>query len=517
MESKDDDNKAMTPYEKFTDGFDSNGFVSAIMTYNKNNGVNQNTDDASVLYDFDLCTLSQILDHNMEDPLSGIMVGANTVNVSSLGLSNEIDKLVEDAEMAHQNNNNNNNNNNEANSLGGNSSNNNNIMINGSTNGSSSSDKMSASEEIDCVVESWTSVKRMNAMDGSASSSSANGVAHHSFQEIIEIAEILPTTPKCNQLLVKLLRTKAPETEGSKIIMATVAKEEEEEMEDLEQQHDEAMDTYNNADGNVAAQLLVFDYDDTQISNDYTLAMTFSRAKCPKQLCILPHFNPSVEHKDIGSICVVCADGTVEIYSLADFQGTTLIEEEGEHFESVVYCRNLDRLCCCSRQGGLLFYSLSEGENDSGDELLEMEDDCSTTLTHAADLSVTDGARNGGGVADQRGNTLAASDSISVDVANEAAASASNPNGVQTSPSSASVAGNANLLAYKTTDLTLDDLKVFYALTQFDDKLTVYSAEVPSCWNDLGQVQKQRKQSQNMRHGGDDRDFTRTWRLHNDA
>ncbi|XP_070137301.1 dual E2 ubiquitin-conjugating enzyme/E3 ubiquitin-protein ligase BIRC6 isoform X1 [Drosophila bipectinata] len=515
MESKDDDNKAMTPYEKFTDGFDSNGFVSALMTYNKNNGVSQNTDDASALYDFDLCTLSQILDHNMEDPLSGMMVGANTVNVSNLGLSNDIDKLVDDAEMAHQNNNNNNNNNNEANSLGGNSSNNNNIMINGSTNGSSSSDKMSASEEIDCVVESWTSVKRMNAMDGSASSSSANGVAHHSFQEIIEIAEILPTTPKCNQLLVKLLRTKAPETEGSKIIMATVAKEEEEELEDLEQQHDEALDTYNNAEGNVAAQLLVFDYDDTQISNDYTLAMTFSRAKCPKQLCILPHFNPSTEHKDTGSICVVCADGTVEIYSLADFQGTTLIEEEGEHFESVVYCRNLDRLCCCSRQGGLLFYSLSEGENDSGDELLEMEDDCSTTLTQGADVSVTDGARNGGGAADLKGNPLAASDSISVDVANEAGSTTSNPNGVQTSPSSASMAGNANLLAYKTSDLTLDDLKVFYALTQFDENLTIYSAEVPSCWNDLGQVQKQRKQSQNMRHGGDD--FTRTWRLHNDA
>ncbi|XP_037726370.1 baculoviral IAP repeat-containing protein 6 isoform X3 [Drosophila subpulchrella] len=514
VESKDDDNKAMTPYEKFTDGFDSNGFVSALMTYNKNNGVSQNTDDASVLYDFDLCTLSQILDHNLEEPLS-LMVGSNTVNVSNLGMGNEIDKLVEDVEMTHQNNNNNNNNN-EANSLGGNSSNNNNnIMINGSTN--SSSDKMTATEEIDCVVESWTSVKRMNALDGA--SSGANGVTH-SVQEIIEIAEILPTTPKCNQLLVKLLRTKAPETEGSKIIMATVAKEEEEE--DEEQRAEESMDTDNNAEGNVAAQLLVFDYDDTQISNDYTLAMTFSRAKCPKQLCILPHFNSSPDHKDAGSICVVCADGSVEIYSLADFQGTMVIEEEGEHFESVVYCRNLDRLCCCSRQGGLLFYSLSEGENDSGDELLEMEDDCNTTLTQAADVSVTDGARHVAG-SDLLGKTLLASDSICVDVGSEAAAISSSSSGaqgahVQTSPSAASTAAtNANLLAYKTADLTLEDLKVFYALTQFDDKLTVYSAEVPSCWNDLGQVQKQRKQSQNMRHGGDERDFTRTWRLHNDA
>ncbi|XP_070142867.1 dual E2 ubiquitin-conjugating enzyme/E3 ubiquitin-protein ligase BIRC6 isoform X3 [Drosophila kikkawai] len=524
LESKDDDNKAMTPYEKFADGFDSNGFVSALMTYNKNNGVSQNTDDASVLYDFDLCTLSQILDQNLEDPLVGLMVGSNTVNVSNLGMGNDIDKLVDDAEITHQNNNNNNNNNNnEANSLGGSSSNhnnhnNNNIMINGSSTGSSNSDKTTATEEIDCVVESWTSVKRMNALDGA--SSGANSVAH-SVQEIIEIAEILPTTPKCNQLLVKLLRTKAPETEGSKIIMATVAKEEEEEEEeDEDQQADEAMDLADNTEGNVAAQLLVFDYDDTQISNDYTLAMTFSRAKCPKQLCILPHFNSSAEQKDAGSICVVCADGSVEIYSLADFQGTMVIEEEGEHFESVVYCRNLDRLCCCSRQGGLVFFSLSEGENDSGDELLEMEDECSTTLTQAAvDLSVTDGARQVS-AADLMSKTLLASDSICVDVGSEAAASfaAGQSAHVQTSPSAASMtASSANLLAYKAADMTLDDLKLFYALTQFDDKLTVYSAEVPSCWNDLGQVHKHRKQSQNMRHGGDERDFTRTWRLHNDA
>lgn len=272
----------------------------------------------------------------------------------------------------------------------------------------------------------------------------------------------------------------------------------------------------NNAECNVAAQLLLFDYDDVQISNDYTLAMTFSRAKCPKQLCILPPFvsSTSAEIKETGSVCVVCADGCIEIYSLADFQATSVIEEEGEHFEAVVYCRNLDRLCCCSRQGGMLFYSLSDGENDSGDELLEMEDDCSTTLTHAMDLSVTDGVRNIAGADSVTGDTMIYSDGGSDAVAGTSSQNAH----VQTSPSAASLMGNnANLLAYKTSDLTLEDLRVLYALTQFDDKLTVYSAEVPSCWNDLGQVQKQRKQSQNMRHGGDERDFTRTWRLHNDA
>ncbi|KAH8417362.1 hypothetical protein KR222_009764, partial [Zaprionus bogoriensis] len=508
LESSKDDDKSLTPYEKFADGFDSNGFVSALMTYNKNSGVTQSGNNSSVLYDFDLSTLSQILDSNLDESSSGLMVSSNTVNVSNslLGMGNEMDKLMEQAEISHQNNNNNNNNN-DSNSLGvGTTSNNNNnsIIINGSN---GPSEKLTASEEIDCLVESWTSVKRMNALDGAHS---ADG-AMLDVQEIVEIAEIIPTSPKCNQLLVKLQRTKAPETEAAKIIMATVAKEEEE-------LHNVSMDLdENNAECNVAAQLLLFDYDDQQISNDYTLAMTFSRAKCPKQLCILPPFasSASAEAKEAGSICVVCADGCIEIYSLADFQVTSVIEEEGEHFEAVVYCRNLDRLCCCSRQGGMLFYSLNDSENDSGDELLEMEEDCSTTLTHGIELSVTDGIRNVAGTDAVMGEGI-----ITVDVGNNdaSAATTSQSAHVQTSPSAISLMGsNANLLAYKTADLTLEDLRVFYALTQFDDKLTVYSAEVPSCWNDLGQVQKQRKQSQNMRHGGDERDFTKTWRLHNDA
>lgn len=210
----------LTPYEKFADGFDSNGFVSALMTYNKNNG-SQSANNPSVLYDFDLSTLSQILDSNLDDSSSGLMVSSNTVNVSNslMGMGNEMDKLIDQAEISHQNNNNNN----DTNSLGVGSTNNNNnsIIINGSN---GSSDKLTASEEIDCVVESWTSVKRMNALDGAHS---ADGVPLD-VQEIVEIAEILPTSPKCNQLLVKLLRTKAPETEAAKIIMATVSREEEE-------------------------------------------------------------------------------------------------------------------------------------------------------------------------------------------------------------------------------------------------------------------------------------------------
>ncbi|XP_030370289.1 baculoviral IAP repeat-containing protein 6 isoform X2 [Scaptodrosophila lebanonensis] len=517
-DSKDDDNKSFTPYEKFADGFDSNGFVSALMTSYKSHATAHGPDNTSALYDFDLSTLSHMLEPSLDDPTGSIMLTSNTVNVGNnlLGMDNDMEKLIEEASVVQQNNNNNNNN--DSPSLGGSSSNNNN-----NCNGSDKAIRPPC-EEIDCVVESWTSVKRMNSLsstDGGAAES-ANGPLPD-VQEIVEIAEIIPTSPKCNQLLVKLQRTKAPETEASKIIMATVEKEDEVDV-------DEHMETNdNNAECNVAAQLLLFDYDDTQISNDYTLAVTFSRAKSPKQLCILPPFNHA-EQKETGAICVVCSDGSVEIYSLADFQPTHIIEEEGEHFEAVVYCRNLERLCCCSRQGVMLFFSLSEGDNDSGDEMLEIEDDCSTALIQAnasIDVTVTDAARDGAGaepVNPAKGEiTTNMNDVITIDVSNTPATdsgsiAASSSSQVQTSPSTMSIlANNSNLLANKTSELTLEDLRIFYALIQFDEKLTVYSAEVPSCWNDLGQVQKQRKQSQNLRHGGDDREFTHTWRLHNDA
>lgn len=66
------------------------------------------------------------------------------------------------------------------------------------------------------------------------------------------------------------------------------------------------------------------------------------------------------------------------------------------------------------------------------------------------------------------------------------------------------------------SDLTLIDLKLLYYLTLFDEMLTPYSAEVPSCWNELVQAQKQRRHPHNIRPG-DDGHLTKTWRLHNDA
>lgn len=320
----------------------------------------------------------------------------------------------------------------------------------------------------------------------------------------------------------------------------------------------------------VAAQLLLFDYVDSMISNEYTLAINFSRAKCPQQLCILPSFQASgFDHNnylDTGALCVVCADGSMEIYSLTDFQPITIVEEDGEHFVSVAYCRSLDRLCGCTRSGSLIFYSLNDTENESGDEMLEMDDDCSATLpsslttipsgsnfsnicvgsdsTELSTTSVTvpDGlvrkvvgttaskltrSTLANGSESVGGDTLLNTPNIKVDCSGPGSSSNTNGNCVinnnnfsqsSPSPSTSSINANSssNLLAYKTSDLLLEDLRSLYDLTQFDDVLALYTAEVPSCWNDLVQAQKQRKQPQHLRHG-DDTQFTKTWRLHNDA
>lgn len=148
---------------------------------------------------------SQLINSKSQDGASGsVGVGGGVSSAISLSSNtNEIEmdtnyfkeKLLAAAQAATQNNNNNNNNN-------GNN-NNHNVGL--------SLSKMTVSEEIDVVMESCTSVKRMHE--------AATLVGE---REVVEIAEILPTNGNCNQLLVKLLKKRAPEEAASQIIMATV-------------------------------------------------------------------------------------------------------------------------------------------------------------------------------------------------------------------------------------------------------------------------------------------------------
>lgn len=226
-DQRDDDNKSLSSdFEKYADGFDSNGFVSELIALKKGDCVVGDKSETSAFSDLledelmkmDLSQsyiISQFLGKT-HDGKSGNEIGVGVGVGSDVSLNaNEIEmdpsyfkeKLLAATLAAQQNNTNNNN---------GHKSNNN-------SNGSTIVQKLTVSEDIDCVVESCTSVRRMNALvSDSEACSSAGGGAANGRREVIEIAEILPVNGKCNQLLVKLVKTKAPNETSSKIIMATV-------------------------------------------------------------------------------------------------------------------------------------------------------------------------------------------------------------------------------------------------------------------------------------------------------
>lgn len=230
-DQRDDDNKSLSSdFEKYADGFDSNGFVSELIALKKGDCVvgdkveslkadyNDLLEDELMKMDLSHSYIfSQLLEKSL-DGGSGNEIGVGVGVGSDVSLNaNEIQmdpsyfkkKLLAATLAAQQNNTNNNN---------GHKSNNNN-----NSNSSTIVQKLTVSEDIDCVVESCTSVRRMNALvSDSEACSSAGGGAANGRREVIEIAEILPVNGKCKQLLVKLVKTKAPNETSSKIIMATV-------------------------------------------------------------------------------------------------------------------------------------------------------------------------------------------------------------------------------------------------------------------------------------------------------
>lgn len=535
-------------FEKYVDGFDSNGFANDIMAPLKESipvtppgkpDSQTEYNDAYLEAEFKKMTeefsdLNNLFDYEYGQPVDnsslvgeesgGGVVGSSVPSVSADDM--EIDasyfkeNLLTAAKTAEKNKNINKTLNSKAN--------------NSPNTESGGVPKTSPSEKIDCIVESCTILKRMNALNDDNSSKGE--------EELVEIAAIIPTNSSCNQLLVKLLKTKVIAT--NRVIMANVA------VTDSDNDGDDYENNYESNINNdlqtcqarsmlkksVGGQLLLFDCIDGSIPNEHKKAITFSRAKCPKDICILPNFQylsdgrdkssavaENYNHDNIGAFSVVCTDGSIELFTLNNFQRISSIKEEQHFFISVTYCRSLERLCCCTKEGVLIFYSLNDTD-ESGDEMIDMEEESCTAVTlndSNNELSVTDGANVN---QDQREKEnisacvlndnlkqlnpekLPYSTNIKIDCGSNQ--SCFSVPGFPASPSPSSMTANAttsNLLANRNGDLTLNDLRSLYALTLFDDKSIPYTAEVPSCWNNLVQAQKQRKQSQH------------TWRLHNDA
>jgi baculoviral IAP repeat-containing protein 6 (apollon) len=206
----------------------------------------------------------------------------------------------------------------------------------------------------------------------------------------------------------------------------------------------------------------------------------------PIEICMLPKFDTNGRlfsgspTEESGAFVMTCVDGSIKVLSITSLKTLSEAKVDGQKFISTVYCKNLERLCGCTDKGLLHFYSFYDLDIDSSDEI----DDETLMITNDDNKS------------------------INYDNAMPSTSTAPQPKMHEEKKSPELVANRR--------ELTLNDLKVLYSLTLFDEMLTPYTAEVPSCWTELVQAQKQRRHPQHL-SPGEDTHLTRTWRLHNDA
>lgn len=265
---------------------------------------------------------------------------------------------------------------------------------------------------------------------------------------------------------------------------------------------DEDVDTgQKSGDSKNEVLLVVFEVKETGLEAIPTVSRWFLEENAPVQICMLPNYidkltNEVVDATNENVFAMICQSGKLLLISLLTLSTISDVSEY-EKFVSVTYCKNLERICAATVSGMLHFYAFFDMDLDSADD---HEDD------KMANLDVQFGmALDGGDISETDGQPIPST-------------SNSPPGGVQRDATHCATYYGSSAVpfyAYK-LELTPNDLKAMYALTLFDPILTQYSAEVPACWNELIQAQKQRRPSQQLR-AGDNSYLTKTWRLHNDA
>lgn len=229
-------------------------------------------------------------------------------------------------------------------------------------------------------------------------------------------------------------------------------------------------------------QIIIYEIDDKGLLIETPICKrTLTDEEIPVEFCMLPKFDVngrilSGSPSETNAFVITCVDGCVKVLSITTLKTISEARVENEKFISSVYCKNLERLCACTSNGSLHFYSFYDLDIDSSDEI---EEDAIVEPTKP----------------------------INYDFPMPSTSSAQ--------PSEKSSQQKVELIA-NMKELSLSDLKTLYSLTLFDEMLTPYSAEVPGCWTELVQAQKQRRHPQNM-SPGEDTHLIRTWRLHNDA
>ncbi|XP_012256631.2 baculoviral IAP repeat-containing protein 6 isoform X2 [Athalia rosae] len=182
---------------------------------------------------------------------------------------------------------------------------------------------------------------------------------------------------------------------------------------------------------------------------------------------------PPSSKKPRGQIALVCKDGVVRLLDLATLKTISEAKLEGRKFVSATYCNSRERLCVCTNDGALHFFSTME-EEDSTEEKEDIND-----VNMAPDTGTT------------------------------------NNDEIAPSTSTSSVSYQDPILAHR-SNLTYSDLRTLYELTRFDRHSPAYGATVPPCWSEMMQAQRQRRHPQHL-HQSEDQHHTRTWRLQNDS
>lgn len=274
-------------------------------------------------------------------------------------------------------------------------------------------------------------------------------------------------------------------------------------------------------------QIFVYEVnDDGTLVEEPICSRVLFEDHAPLDICMLPNYNgsggnniatddadaePCSETSDNGGsggvFAIVCRDGSLQLISVTTLRTVCETNVKGK-FVSVTYCKNLERLCACTSDGLLHFYSFFDIDQDSTDD---QDDDkmnfmpSDNSLTGGEhEISETDGSN-------QNSANVPSTSTSPLMPGIDGIATATDGGATVASSSS----GTGLLYAHK-NELNLNDLKMLYSLTLFDEMLTQYSAEVPACWNELVQTQKPRRHPNHVRPG-DDTHLTKTWRLHNDA
>lgn len=254
-------------------------------------------------------------------------------------------------------------------------------------------------------------------------------------------------------------------------------------------------------DSSKRVKLILYGIKDDGLLNEIPIcSRLLDESDTPLEFCMLPTYDNNgrnlSENNHSGVFVMVCSDGSLKMITITTLKTVSEAKIENEKFVSAIYCKSLERLCGCTETGSLHFYSFYDLDADSGDD---REDDVLYLPT--ADNSMLFGDHEMLEI-EETHQEIPICDNIST----------SSQQTINL-PSTPSV--NVTILAYK-PEINLNDLKLLHTLTQFDEMLTSYSAEVPGCWSELVQAHKQRRHPQQMRPG-DDMHLTKTWRLHNDA